>query len=51
MTFRGARRRSLRSDRIVDPRFYLASVRTALTERASAVLEAISCGDPPRSSA
>jgi len=51
MTFRGARRRSLRSDRIVDPRFYLASVRTALTERASAVLEAISCCDPPHSSA
>jgi len=51
MTFRGALRRSLRSDRIVDPRFYQASVRTALTERASAVLEAISCGDPPHSSA
>ena len=51
MTFRGALRRSLRSDRIVDPRFYLASVRTALTERASAVLEAISCCDPPHSSA
>jgi fructose/tagatose bisphosphate aldolase len=51
MPFRGALRRSLRSDRIVDPRFYQASVRTALTERASAVLEAISCGDPLHSSA
>jgi fructose-bisphosphate aldolase class II len=51
MTFRGALRRSLRSDRIVDPRFYVASVRTASTERASAVLEAISCCDPPHSSA
>ena len=51
MTFRGAPRRSLRSDRIVDPQFYLAAVRTALTERVSAVLEAISCCNLPHSSA
>jgi fructose/tagatose bisphosphate aldolase len=51
MTFRGALRRSLRSDTIVDPRSYLAAVRTALTERVSAVLEAISCCNLPHSSA
>jgi fructose/tagatose bisphosphate aldolase len=47
MTFRGALRRSPRSDTIVDPRSYLAAVRTALTERVSAVLEAISCCNLP----
>ena len=51
MILRGALRRSLRSDRIVDPRFELAAVRTALTERVSAIFEAISCCDPPHSSA
>ena len=51
MTFRGALRRSLRSDTIVDPRSSLAAVRTALTKSVSAVLEEISCCDLPHSSA
>jgi hypothetical protein len=35
----------LQLNRIVDPRLYLAAVRTALTKSVSAVLEAISCSD------
>src|SRR6516164_7140997 len=40
MTFSNALRRSLRHSKIVDPRSYLAEVRTALTETGSVVLEA-----------
>jgi fructose/tagatose bisphosphate aldolase len=39
-TFSSALRRSLRHSKIVDPRSYLAEVRTALTETGSVVLEA-----------
>ena len=45
MTFSNALRRSLRRSKIVDPRSYLAEVRTALTETVSVVLEAVSCCD------
>lgn len=51
LTFSGALRRSLRRNEIMDPRFYLAEVRTALTETVSVVLEAISCCDPAHPSA
>lgn len=46
ITSSSALRRSLRSDTTVDPRPYLAQVRTALTETVSAIIEAIICRDP-----
>jgi fructose-bisphosphate aldolase class II len=45
ITFSNALRRSLRNDEIVDPRSYFAEVRTALTEAARVIMEAITCRD------
>ena len=48
ITFSGALRHSLRGDKTVDPRSYLAEARTALTEAVSVIIEAIACRDLSR---